>query len=451
MESNNLWLLADDPAEGITPMHHHSGDDTRDFLMDNSTGEEISVRAANEKAKAIVGRRAVVGGMFAGAAATLLAPSLSPRMAFAAEGSSDHTLVVVFLRGGMDGLNVLAPYQDATYLSKRKTTMVTPEAGGIVLNDTFALHPNMKPLMEAWEAGHLSFAHATGTKDMTRSHFDEQARLERAAPVSIRTGWLGRYLMATASAADHDLTGFGFSTLSSVNMLSKDSPALILADFSQFTVTGGASGALANSIATMGRLGGGTYGRACVATVSAMKSTTRFAQVDAAPFSKTPFGRGMSQIAAVINGGVATKVVAIDHDLSWDTHASQKVALEKNVGSLASDLAAFRARLGANMSKVTVLVVSEFGRTTHEQGSGGTDHGRGNLMMCMSGLAAPKRVAGPWVGLDASVTDAQGDLEVQTDYRDVVSEILGVAMKADSSTMANVLPGYTPRRAGVLR
>lgn len=98
-----------------------------------------------------------------------------------------------------------------------------------------------------------------------------------------------------------------------------------------------------------------------------------------------------------------------------------------------------------------VLCVSEFGRTTLENASAGCDHGRANMVMCMSGLSAQKKVAGPWVGLSSSVTDSQGDLEVQTDFRDVMGEVLIKGMKANSTVMSKVFPGYTPKTVGILR
>lgn len=467
-ERNSMWLAED----SIAPVHHCSNDERRDFLVDRERGEVVSPRQADELAverlerselgeqimedakqqgvTSSAGRRSVLRAAM-GAGALMLASAAMPRMAYAAGGSPTKTLVVIFLRGGIDGLHVLAPWQDATYRAKRPTLALSPSADSTMLNSTFMLHPSMKSLRTAWENGHLSFANAVGDKSMERSHFDEQARVDRMAPVEVRTGWLARRQMATM-AAQPTFRSYA-ANLQTPLSLAGDFPVFSSPNFGEYKIydDGNATNLAVKRIyeAPGGTLPAQAAG--LFTTLDQVKAWSRgYTPSPGVTYPNGGPSRQLQQVAQVIKAGVGLEVATIDVE-TFDDHGDEASALGGRLKELADALAAFYADLGDRMSDVTLITQSEFGRTTRENGYRGTDHGRGNMVLCLSGKAAPKTVAGAWPTLSDSATDRNGDLEVTVDHRDVAAEVLSKHFGDSSAAIAKVVPGHSPKPVGLLR
>lgn len=461
-DENSVWLAEDT----IAPVHHCSNDERRDFLVDRTTEEVISTREADERAtkriehselgeqitegvKGASDRKTLLKAAM-GAGALMLAQSAMPRMAYAADASSTKTLIVLFLRGGLDGLYALADETDAAYKAKRPTLALDSSKGHIPLKGSFVMNKNMAPLMNAWNNGHLSFAHAVGDTTMGRSHFDEQARVDRMAPVEVRSGWLARRQMLTMSSQPIFRTYA--ANLQTPLSLIGGGPVFSTHDFSSYKIFDDGN---ATNLAVE-RMYSAPKG---VLPIQAMGLFPTLAQVKAWSQGYIPsnganytgdLGRQLRQTAQIIKARVGLEVVTIDME-TYDDHGDEENALGSRLGHLASNLNAFYTDMGSLMNDVTLVTQSEFGRTTRENGYSGTDHGRGNLVMCLSGKAAPQTIAGTWPGLSASATDANGDLEVTTDHRDVAAEVLKKHLGDSDATLRSVMPGHTIESVGLLR
>ena len=160
--------------------------------------------------------------------------------------------------------------------------------------------------------------------------------------------------------------------------------------------------------------------------------------------------RHSRQIAMLMKAEVGLEVAAIDLG-GWDTHFAQGGSVGLMAGLIADlgqGLAAFHADTAAQASRLTVVVISEFGRRVQENGSLGTDHGHGSAMLLLGGHVAGGRVHGRWPGLTPEALIGPGDLAVTTDYRDVLAEV--VRLRLNNSALAEVFPGYTPVPVGVV-
>jgi len=168
-------------------------------------------------------------------------------------------------------------------------------------------------------------------------------------------------------------------------------------------------------------------------------------------YPETEFGLGLKQIAMLIKAEVGLEVAAIDLG-GWDTHFGQGGSEGLMAGlmkELAGGLAAFHADTLAQAGKLTVVTMSEFGRRVYENGSLGTDHGHGSMMMLMGGNVLGGRVHGRWPGLGEGQLFGPGDLAVTTDYRDVLAEVLG--KRLNNTAVDQIFPNYTPVPRGILK
>jgi uncharacterized protein (DUF1501 family) len=158
------------------------------------------------------------------------------------------------------------------------------------------------------------------------------------------------------------------------------------------------------------------------------------------------FDLALMQTAALIKAEVGLEVSAIDLG-GWDTHQNQQIDITTQLDILAKGLAAFYADLGDLINRVTVIVMSEFGRRVEENASGGTDHGHGNMMMLMGGSVVAKPVVAEWPGLQTDVLD-RGDLPITIDYRDVLCEVMGNRLY--NPHFDQVFPGFVHKPRGIV-
>ena len=394
-------------------------------------------------------------------------PAWLPRLAFAPAQTAPRgdTLVVVFLRGAADTLNLIVPHGEADYYERRPTlgiprpddTRAAPAARTVDLDGFFGLHPALKPLLPAWQAGHLAAVHACGAPDESRSHFRAMELMERGVddergPAS---GWIGRHLATLNTGNPSPLRAIGLGAMPQ-RSLSGAAPVSALRSITDFHL-GGDARAAAQFQAALGTLYAGpepldATGRETLGILDTLQALDPAAYVPAggAAYPDLEFGLGLRQIAMLMKAEVGLEVAAIDLG-GWDTHFAQGGSVGLMAGLIADlgqGLAAFHADTAAQASRLTVVVISEFGRRVQENGSLGTDHGHGSAMLLLGGHVAGGRVHGRWPGLTPEALIGPGDLAVTTDYRDVLAEV--VRLRLNNSALAEVFPGYTPVPVGVV-
>ncbi len=372
------------------------------------------------------------------------------RREFAGDGEAP-TLVVLYLRGGMDALNVLVPYRDPRYYEIRPTLAVAPEdteeePGVIRLDGTFGLHPALAALMPFWKSGALAPIVNVGSPHPTRSHFDAQDFMEYAAPGSrtVRDGWLNRYLASTvekasasSEAGERRLRALAMQGLLPRSLRGRHAALAVpgrkvladedmLALFEPLYRGNGADGADGGAVFETGRT--------TMETLALFRRLAAEGETgDGVSYPATQLARGLRTLARVIRSGARViragaglEVAAIDV-AGWDTHAAQgrsSGAMPQLLETLATGLAAFMTDLGPLATRTVVLVMTEFGRTCRENGNYGTDHGHGGLMLLLGGGAKGGRIHGDWTGLRDKDLYQGRDLEVTTDFRDVLAEVL---------------------------
>ena len=392
--------------------------------------------------------------------------------------ASPRRLVVVLLRGAIDGLSVVIPYTDDNYYRARRTIAIAKpgsEGGAIALNAEFALHPSLDMLKPYWDSGSLAFVHACGSVDATRSHFDAQDYLETASQGSFKTadGWLNRLIGTTRfTNGKAQLVSFGPSTARIVSGPEKTllmpagdlvaKPAVLeqnrLADaltqlysddpkLAQVLLQASTARKEIRASISQGTLAAAT-GASMEASNDAM---TIAAQADRGAATARGFIQDARNLGSALKNDAKLQLgfLAVG---GWDTHVAQGAAkgqLANKLASLGQGLVTLAQSLGDQWANTTVIVMSEFGRTVRENGTGGTDHGRGNLVWLMGGTVKGGAVYGQWPGLDASQLADGRDLSITTDIRAVIAQALVDHLKVSSSVLATVLPNYTPLAASL--
>ncbi len=391
----------------------------------------------------------------------LVAPTLLGRVARAAP-SSKKVLVVVMLRGAVDGLSVVAPYAENAYYDARPTiALPRPDDGAkpeterlLRLDDRFGLHPAMLPLHRAFNERRLAFVHAAGSQAATRSHFDAQDYMESGTPdnKSTEDGFLNRLLAISAKPTDSELRAIAV-TNAMPRIMSGPARAVVFSTLGDLSLgtgkaanSAGASFEAMYAAAVRDVLHGPTQDVFDVARQIEKAGVTRMKPQNDAVYPKDAFGRSLGEIAALIKADLGVQVAFTDIG-GWDTHAAQGAAtgqLAKRLDVFAKGLDAFATDLGKRMDDVVVIAMSEFGRTVRENGSRGTDHGHGNVMLVAHGSVQGGKVYGAWPGLDDGSLFEHRDLAVTTDFRDVLWR---VATKHLGATRLDaVFPGFTPAR-----
>jgi uncharacterized protein (DUF1501 family) len=406
-----------------------------------------------------ISRRSLLAGAGALAATagwTQTFGSAVSQYAYAETGYTGDTVVVLSLRGGFDGLSAIAPVADPNYLKARPTIGLTA-AKALQLDSTFGLHPALAPLKPLWDKGQLAAVHAVGQPNPTRSHFAAMEAMENAAPGStVRTGWLDRLVgltppdpfgsvaLGSASApsammgpnpelAIKSIDAFALSGSTTAADLARWTPALLaLQEGAPASVTGAAKSTL-DSLVTLDQLRATTYTPA-----------------NGAVYPSSDLGKALKDLARLIKAGKGIRAAAIDVG-NWDMHVGlgklDSGWMFSQLTDLAKSMAAFATDLGSKMSDVTVVTLSEFGRRLKENGSGGLDHGHGNLSLVLSGGVIGGKVYGTWPGLAESAL-VDGDLAGTTDYRKILAEILEKRAKLSSTT---VFPQLETARLGMFR
>ncbi|MBU6454322.1 MAG: DUF1501 domain-containing protein [Cyanobacteria bacterium REEB67] len=389
-------------------------------------------------------------------------------------------LIVIFLRGGIDGLNVVVPYGDPNYYTLRPTIAVQPPgqpAGALDLDGHFGLNPGMQALMPFWMTKSLAFVHAAGSPDPTRSHFDAQDYMESGIPGEkmSSSGWLNRLVSELPS--DHSPVQAlsigpilpkilsGPATVATVERVgaptktSLDRPMIgdlfgsMYSARHDYLASAFEEGMSAHK-SINDSLSQPTPVIASVATdvssqFPSMSADDRKEQAVANRGAPTPrnysnFGK---QLSNLFTKDPTVQVAFLDFG-GWDTHIREgngKGALADKLNTLSMGLADLAAGLGELYKDTTIVVMSEFGRTAKENGNGGTDHGHGNAMWLMGGGIDGGKVYGRWGGLANNELHEQRDLPTSTDFRSVLSRSLGDQMNISQASLAKIFPDFRDR------
>ena len=392
-------------------------------------------------------------------------PAWMPRLAFGDAPRGD-TLVVVFLRGAADALNIIVPHGEAAYYAQRPTlaiarpddTAAKAAYRAVDLDGFFGFHPALRPLLPAWQQGHLAPIHACGAPDESRSHFKAMELMERGAEDSAgpASGWINRHLASldTGNASPLRAVGLGEAAQRS---LQGAIPVTALRSISEFHLAGDRriEQLMQAGLSSLYRGDDplSTLGRETLRILDTLERLhpETYRPGDLAVYPNSEFGLGLLQIAMLVKAEVGLEVAAVDLG-GWDTHFAQG-ANEGYMAGLLADLgqglAALHADLADFHSRLTVVVMTEFGRRVQENASLGTDHGHGSLMLLLGGNVVGNTIHGRWPGLEQDQLFGPGDLAVTTDYRDVLSEICG--LRLNNPAHSQIFPNHQPRRFGFLR
>jgi uncharacterized protein (DUF1501 family) len=404
-------------------------------------------------------RRYLLQTIGAGVAVT----GISTRFAHADEPakrpSGGKVLVVVFQRGAADGMSMVVPYKDQRYYQYRPTIAIAPPGHGsdaaLPLDTSFGLHPALAPLLKLYKSGKLALVHSVGSPDRTRSHFDAQDFVETGTPGTRSTedGWLNRALSAKEPGQKSPFRAVALQP-NLPRILSGSAPALAIASLADFRVQPRGMGGVGSH--DFEQMYQGSVDQVLKGTASeafdAMEEMRKIGLGTATSnvtYPNAPIGKRLQQIAQLIRADAGLEV-AVTECGGWDTHAGQGDAqgqLAKRLGELADSLAAFATDLDKRLDDVCVVTVTEFGRTVHENGTKGTDHGHGSVMIVMGGRTHGAKVYGKWKGLGDDQLFEGRDLAATTDHRDVFSEVLRAHL--GHKELDKVFPEYKAARVGL--
>ena len=394
------------------------------------------------------------------AAITAMAGSQIESFAFSPEPNAQKDIFVfVFLRGGCDALNLIAPVDDKNYAAARPAQLRVTESGknqGLRLknglnNQDFRLHNKAKALHELYNSNNLAVIHACGLANGTRSHFDAMDMIERGINQKKNStdGWLTRYLktaqlegMLPAVAAETNLPkSFVGSNI-----------AVSIKNLNDFKVNGDPR--LQGILKTMYQ--GDTLlhetAQNTIATLQyinqkiAKDGKGRPKKYKPSNGAKYPqgwkdggLGKSLQTIAQIIKMDVGLQVATVSFG-GWDTHENQAWHFPRKTEGLSQALAAFYNDVSKYHKRLTVLVMSEFGRRLKANKSNGTDHGHGGIALALGGNVKGGKMYGVWPGLATEQLDKRVDLDVTTDYRTVLSEVLQKRM--GSNQLNQIFPGF---------
>ena len=407
-------------------------------------------------------RRNLLVSASSGAFMASVGPGL--RVSMAAEGStSGDILVVLFARGGTDGLQLVAPADVGEYQDARPTIAVQSsgtDAGTLLANGIggvdFFMHAEAAPLNDLYKSGDLSIVHASGVPTENRSHFKSMDMMERGLAdneTALSNGWLTRHL-ESLTAERPLLSTVSTNSNNPISLLGYPQ-AVSIPDVYNFNVSGG--DANANVISALNAAGGSAYQQVALQTLDAIDTVqtkldeleNQFDADDGSEepaYTNGPLSGSLRNLATLIKMDVGLDVATVDYG-GWDHHNNLVNEFRNNANELSQSLVAFWDDMVDYQDRITLVFMTEFGRRLNENASNGTDHGSGTTMMVLSGSANGGQIYGEWPGIENADLD-NGDLAVTTDYRQVISEVL--AKRHCSPGLDTVFPTVTYSPLGVV-
>jgi uncharacterized protein (DUF1501 family) len=392
------------------------------------------------------------------------APLWLERALYAADAPSPRKkiLVAIFQRGAADGLNIVVPHREKAYYALRPTIAVPrPVRGGngapeaaLDLDGFFGLHPSLAPLVPLFSDGHLAVVEAVGSPDPTRSHFDAQDYMESGTPGFKATtdGWMNRALPA-ASGKVSPLRALSLGPVLP-RVMRGTRPAIALQNIADFQIRNAQAAKTFEELYTESSDPAlNATGRETFEAVALLQAIQKTPYQPAAEYPRGRFGDSLGQIAQLIKADVGLEMAFADIG-GWDHHVNElgQRASEGQLANLLREygqaLGAFWRDMGDRMSDIVLVTMSEFGRTAHENGNRGTDHGHANCMFVVGGAVKGGKVYGQWPGLEKEQLYENRDLALTSDFRDVLGEL--VARHLGIPTLASVFPNYSPKFLGLV-
>lgn len=374
----------------------------------------------------------------------------------------DSALLLVFLRGGADGLALVPPHADDR-LYELRPSLADARPGKndksvIDLDGRFGFAPSLAALEPAFSARELAVVHAVGTDDVTRSHFEAQDRLELSGESAGQAagGFLARHLSTRPGPRAGTLAAVALGARAPESLRGAACTAVQRSVDLGLSIRDPIAAALGALYADERRGSLPLAADLGTAATQALEVSDRLADLarHSGPrtdrYPKTRLGADLAEAAFLLRHRreLGVEVVTVDQQ-GYDTHFGQSAMLAATSKDLAESLASLRADLDGDLTNVIVIVMTEFGRRAYENVSLGTDHGRASIMLAMGGAVAGGRVLGDFPGLDEAALEPPGDLAVTTDARAVLAEVLEGAL--GNPRTDEVFPGAPRKRLGLLR
>jgi len=384
-------------------------------------------------------------------------PAFLQRAIASTPSAGKKQLVVLFQRGAADGLNIVVPFGEPNYYRMRPSIAIPqPKRSGgdfaIDLDGFFGLHPSLASFAPLFQKNQLAIVHAAGSPDPTRSHFDAQDFMESGTPgvKATQDGWLDR---AIGTIPEENASPFRAVAMGPnlPRMLQGSTGAIAIPDLRQFKVEP-QSAAMANVAEggfeamyaqTVDHALHGTGTETFEAIDMLRKADpSRFQPDNGAEYPKSRVGQTLQQVAQLLKADIGMEVGFVDTG-GWDNHVNEGGAqgqMANLLRDMGQGLAAFHQDMGDRMEDVVVVTMSEFGRTAHENGNRGTDHGHANCMFVMGGPVKGGKVYGKWPGLGPGQLNEGRDLTLTTDFRSVLGEV--IAGHLGAANLRAVFPGF---------
>lgn len=376
-------------------------------------------------------------------------------------------MVCIFQRGAMDGLMAVSPFND-TYLKAARPTLFMSAAKGsegtplIDLDGRFGLHPAMQSFEPFFRDKRLAIVHGIGSPNNTRSHFDAQDYMESGTPFNKGTasGWLNR----AAGLMGHDATPFRAVSLTSSlpRSLYGDSPAVAISSLNDFGIQQGRGNAMninmtAKSFEDLYAQTSSSLlketGKESFDAVKMLQKADpkKYVPENGAVYPASDLGNALKQIAQLIKMDVGVEV-AFAESGGWDTHFNQGKdtgVFARNVADLSNSIIAFWTDMNAYQDDLTVMTMTEFGRTVKQNGTGGTDHGRASCNFILGNDVNGGMVHGDVQALSIENLEDGRDLKVTTDFRSVFSEVADTHLKINGQ--GKLFPDWSGKEIGVMK
>lgn len=371
-------------------------------------------------------------------------------------------LVFIFQRGAMDGLMAVSPFTDENLKTARPTLFMdaakTSAKPLIDLDGKFGLHPSMAVFENLFKEKRLAIVHGMGSPNTTRSHFDAQDYMESGTPFNKGTasGWLNR----AVGLLGHDATPFRAVSMTGAMPRSfyGDNETIAISNLNDFNLPGkGNMNITAKSFEDLyDQTSSSLLNKTGKESFDAVKmlgkaDTKNYKPANGAVYPGSPLGNALKQIAQLIKMDVGLEV-AFAESGGWDTHFNQGTingAFARNVADLSNSIHALWTDLGAMQDDVTVMTATEFGRTVKQNGSGGTDHGRGSCCFVLGNDVNGGKVHGEVKPLVMENLADGRDLAVTTDFRGIFSEVANTHLLINNDAV--LFPEWKGGKIGVMK
>jgi uncharacterized protein (DUF1501 family) len=365
------------------------------------------------------------------------------------------TIVVINLRGGWDSVNVVVPTFENEYYALRPNIAIA-KAAALPLAGGFGLHPALTGIHKLYQAGHFAPVVGVGTPDMTLSHFEAMDTLERGTATGFNeSGWMNRLLQVRGDSGTFSAVQFGTQIPLG---LYGPAPALALDRIQSFGLAGYDDVSAQATTAFTSLYRGSTHPMAIQAqdTLSAIDQVakvraSKYEVAGGAAYPDGEFGDRLRDTAELIKRKVGLTISSMDVG-GWDMHTNGGGItgdLADHMKELDAGLTAFVKDLGVEFNNVTIVVVSEFGRTLRENGTRGTEHGHGQCMWVMGGNLNGGKVYGTWPGAAPGDLVTNGSLAGTTDYRDVLGDVL--TRRGGVGSLTKIFPDHSAKPLGIAK